>query len=219
MAMPKTDALQASWDISWQGIRRTVRTSQSHAPPEEQSWTKANRKHTRNSLTPRTPRICLGNERGLVRELDTTMNNGRQKKLCELSHYSCCMLLKVASWSLKAATCNVVMPSPFNMPRGTRRGAQNNTEHDTRIIWDELISQECRAACYVSADQDLSTAMMCSGNYLHACIAVLSKLTLTCQRSWKKLHPPASASKSAREAHSFRATAFKSANTARIPSI
>ena len=140
MAIPSTDAsLQASWDISWQGIRRTVRTSQSHAPPEEQSWTKANRKHTRNSLTPRTPRICLGNERGLVRELDTTMNNGRQKKLCELSHYSCCMLLKVASWSLKAATCNVVMPSPFNMPRGTRRGAQNNTEHDTRIIWDELI--------------------------------------------------------------------------------
>jgi hypothetical protein len=130
MAIPKSDALQASWDISWQGIRRTVRTSQSHAPPEEQSWTKANRKHTRNSLTPRTPGICLGNERGLVRELDTTMNNDRQKKLCELSHYSCCMLLKVASWSLKAATCNGVMPSPFNMPSGhdeVHRTIQNMT--------------------------------------------------------------------------------------------
>ena len=107
MAMPKTDALQASWDISWQGIRRTVRTSQSHAPPEEQSWTKANRKHTGNSLTPRTPGICLGNERGLVRELDTTMNNGRPQKdcvSCRIILAACCRKLPLGHWRLPRAT-------------------------------------------------------------------------------------------------------------------
>ena len=107
MAIPKSDALQASWDISWQGIQRTVRTSQSHAPPEEQSWTKANRKHTRNSLTPRTPGICLGNERGLVRELDTTMNNGRPPKNCvsyRMVLAACCWKLPLGHWRLPRAT-------------------------------------------------------------------------------------------------------------------
>jgi len=63
----------------------------------------------------------------------------------------------------------------FQHAKRTRRGAQNNTEQDTLIIWDELISQECRAACYVSADQDLSESFYCDDvlwqlpSLLHCC--------------------------------------------------
>ena len=220
MAMPKTDALQASWDISWQGIRRTVRTSQSHAPPEEQSWTKANRKHTGNSLTPRTPGICLGNERGLVRELDTTMNNGRPQKdcvSCRIILAACCRKLPLGHWRLPRATVSCHHLSTCQVDT-TRCTEQYRTWHTDNLGRTDKPRVPCRMLC-----QCWPRSFYCDDvlwqlpSRLHCCsLKVDSDLSEVLK---KKLHPPASASKSAREAHSFRATAFKSANTARIPSI
>ena len=95
------------------------------------------------------------------------------KKLCELSHYSCCCWkLPLGHWRLPRATVSCHHLSTCQVDT-TRCTEQYRTWH---TIFDELLP---RAPHAMSVLIKIFLLRSCLGNYLHACIALL-KLTPTC---------------------------------------